>query len=743
MSSGVSNILSASSALNSYDAVFFNASDALNFSEVNSGSTGFLLTTTQVFRDPSAWYHIVIAYDSAQATPSNRVKLYVNGNQITAFSSASYPSLNNGSYFGWINSTSNTIGRFAGSAIEYFDGHIAEINFVTGIALTPSSFGEINSLTGVWSPKKYSGAYGTNSYYLKFNDNSSVAATGIGKDFSGKGNNWTPNNISITTGATYDSMLDIPTNNYCTLNPLDSASASIVQQGNLYLNNTASSYLGCRSSLSLNNGKWYWEVETGNATAGVSSPMFGIGLNSVGLSVQIGVAGAYVFKANDNTFTSNGTLLWDIAGSSPGTILRCAYDSTTGNFWVGNASGWYNSTGALTGDPATGANPVVTVPTSATYFPIFSCYATVIAANFGQRPFQYTVPQGFFAICSANMSTPTVVNGASAMAATAYTGTGNNSVFYNTVYGTSCQPDIVWIKSRIDATDHALYDFIRGTNQDLASNTTNAETNELTGLSAFNFTGFTLGSLAKINTLNSTYIAWQWKANASTVFNTNGTISSSVSSNQSTGVSVLKYFGNSTNSTVGHGLNDIPKFIIVKNKSDSGYSWCVYHSEIGSTSVLFLNTTDSALASGFVWNNTTPTSSVFSIGTAADVNKVSSNFVAYCFSEINGFSKFGKYTGNGSADGQFVYCGFRPRFIIIKCSSATGDWAMIDTTRSPFNVAGITSSANTAAAEAALLSIDILANGFKIRSATLNNTSAATYIFAAWAENSIKYALAR
>ena len=209
---------------------------------------------------------------------------------------------------------------------------------------------------------------------------------------------------------------------------------------------------------------------------------------------------------------------------------------------------------------------------------------------------------------------------------------------------------------------------------------------------------------------------------------------------------MVTYTGTGANATVGHGLGVAPKFIIIKNRTLATASWTVYHASITATSYLALNTTAASAANIIVWNSVEPTLSVFSIGTGAGVgnwvNEISAPLVAYCFAEIAGYSKFGSYTGNGLVDGPFVNCGFKPRFIMVKASSTTGDWAMIDTSRSTFNVAGITSSANSAAAEAALLSIDILANGFKIRSATLNNTSAATYTFAAFAENSIKYALA-
>jgi len=186
-----------------------------------TGSTNINLITTPVYRDPSAWYHIVLSIDTTQATAANRVRLYINGTEVTAFSSATYPSQNLDLLFNSTNA--HEIGRF--NFGSYLDGYLTEINFIDGQALTPSSFGETDILTGVWKPKKYTGTYGTNGFFLNFSDNSSNTATTIGKDYSGNGNNWTPNNISVTSGSTYDSMLDVPTlwadggngrGNYCT-----------------------------------------------------------------------------------------------------------------------------------------------------------------------------------------------------------------------------------------------------------------------------------------------------------------------------------------------------------------------------------------------------------------------------------------------------------------------------------------------------------------------------------------------
>ena len=225
-------------------------------------------SSTAVFRDPSAWYHVVVAIDTTQATAANRIKLYVNGNQVTAFSTATYPAQNYDTSFNKA-STAQEIGRRASNSDLFLDGYMAEVNWIDGQALTPSSFGETDSITGVWKPKAYSGTYGTNGFELNFSDNSASTAATIGKDYSGNGNNWTPNNISVTAGATYDSMTDVPTltsataANYCVLNPLATSNGTL-NDGNLTWSpsgNNASVW----SSFAVNTGKWYFEMTKGTS----------------------------------------------------------------------------------------------------------------------------------------------------------------------------------------------------------------------------------------------------------------------------------------------------------------------------------------------------------------------------------------------------------------------------------------------------------------------------------------------
>jgi hypothetical protein len=320
-----------------------------------------------------------------------------------------------------------------------------------------------------------------------------------------------------------------------------------------------------------------------------------------------------------------------------------------------------------------------------------------------------------------------------------YTGTGATQ----TISGLNFQPDFVWIKSRSAATDNKLTDAVRGATKGLISNSTGAETTDSTGVTAFTSSGFTLGSSSVYNNSGATYVAWCWKANGSGSSNTSGSITSTVSASTTSGFSVVNALMNTgTNQSVGHGLGVKPAMVLLKNR-DLSDNWFVWHQSLASQtdSFLQLNTTAAVNAIPNLWGSGM-TSTVIGLRPSSYVN-ASQNVIMYAFAEIAGYSKFGSYTGNGSADGPFCFTGMRPAYILVKCSSTTGPWDIFDDTRSPTNVASRVLYANTSDAEGGI-EIDILSNGFKIRDTSGNvNTNGATYIFMALAENPFKYSLAR
>jgi hypothetical protein len=314
-----------------------------------------------------------------------------------------------------------------------------------------------------------------------------------------------------------------------------------------------------------------------------------------------------------------------------------------------------------------------------------------------------------------------------------YTGTGAS----NARTGVGFQPDWVWIKGRSGATDHGIYDAVRGVQKQLESNTTTAETTETTGLTAFGSDGFTVGALAQLNTSSATYVAWNWLGANTTASNTSGTITSTVSANTTSGFSVVSYTGNGTGgATVGHGLGVAPKMVIVKRRNGVD-DWYVNHTSASATagSYLKLNSTQAVITgSATRWNNTNPTSTLFTIGTDAGLNASGGTYIAYCFAEVKGFSKFGSYTGNGSSNGTFVYTGFKPAFIMTKESNAGAgaNWFMVDNKRNTFNVVNNLLDANLSDAERNANIYDFYSNGFKDR---LGLGSGNPFIYMAFAEN--------
>jgi len=721
--------------------IFFDTNDKININFAGT-STNYNLTTTQVFRDPSAWYHIVVAIDTTQATSSNRYKLYVNGSQVIAFDTANYPPQNTASLMN-LSGSAPSIGAFNlnGTRQRFFDGYMAEVNFIDGQALTPSSFGSTNATTGVWQPAKYTGTYGTNGFYLKFSNIAltSGSNTGLGQDFSGNGNYWNTNNISVTAGTTYDAMTDVPTltssttANYCTLNPLlnYASSPGTLSAANLqYANSSASNGSSALGTLAVSSGKWYFEMTvTSGISAGTSVGIAGTDFNpsSNADSYYSRIASGYGYqsngqKTNNNSFTSYGAS-WtnnDVIG------VALDLDGGTLTFYKNNTSQGTAYTGI-----------------SGTFVPAVYSYGTSVAnfvLNFGQRPFTYTPPTGFVALNTYNLPTPTILQGNKYMDATTYTGNGSTQSITNTA---GFKPDLVWVKSRSAATDHKLTDSVRGVTKALISDTTGAETTDTNGLTAFNSNGWSLGTDTNYNNNTATYVGWQWQAGqGSSSSNTNGSITSTVSVNATAGFSVVTWASASGTNTVGHGLGVAPKMIIAKNRSIVS-NWPIYHTSIGGANILLLDTTNASAANTTWFNGTAPTSTVFSTSTGFG----NGNYcVAYCFAEIAGFSKFGSYTGNGSADGPFVYCGFRPKFVLIKRSDgSTEQWDINDTSRDPYNAAQYYLAPNSSIAEVSVNpTMDILSNGFKIRyNGGPWNSSGGTYIYMAFAENPTKFSLAR
>ena len=315
--------------------------------------------------------------------------------------------------------------------------------------------------------------------------------------------------------------------------------------------------------------------------------------------------------------------------------------------------------------------------------------------------------------------------------------TGNGSEL--AVSGVGFEPDLTWIKNRSNVDFHVLTDTVRGATKYVRSNDGTLETTNAEGLKSFDSDGYTLGTQNQVNENTADFAGWNWKG-ATTAVPSGGTITPTACSFSATaGFGIYAYAGNATSgATIAHGLGAVPKMLIIKERSD-GASWCVYHVITGNDYILNLN--DSGGGSGGTsghWNDTTPTSTVFTIGNSSELNDGSETYVAYAFADVKGYSKFGGYTGNGTADGAFIYTGFRPAFVLIKSTSGAGAWAMFDDKRDGYNIDNDHVSANTTAVEQTDDVLDIVSNGFKMRSTTnMVNGSGWTYVYMAFAKNPI------
>ena len=311
-----------------------------------------------------------------------------------------------------------------------------------------------------------------------------------------------------------------------------------------------------------------------------------------------------------------------------------------------------------------------------------------------------------------------------------YTGNGGTQ----SISSVGFQPDWTWLKQRNGTSNHRCYDAVRGATKQIYPNLTNAENTDTNGLTSFDSDGFSLGNESGHNGSGQTYVAWNWLANGAGSSNTDGSITSTVSVNTTSGFSIVTYSGTGSAGTVGHGLGSVPKMMIIKNR-DNTQGWATYHHTQGAGNYLDLSSTNTVQAGSSIFNNTTPTSSVFSVATSGWTNDSGNNIIAYCFAEKKGFSKFGSYTGNGNADGTFVYTGFKPAFIMSKMTSSADNWVIQDNQRLTYNSTGYTLNPNANNVENTNYPLDILSNGFKQRTANATtNQSGQTFIYMAFAE---------
>ena len=750
----------------SNDGQIYFTTNTLRILNRTSGSVNTIKDNSALYRDSSAWYHVVVIWDTAQSDADDRVREYVNGKRITAFGSNTKPSQNTTSIFN--NNVAHRIGVVT-NGTQFFDGYMAEVNFLDGYTVSETDgyldeLGEVKN--GVWIAKEYTGSYGTNGFRLKFDQVGvgTASTSTIGADTSGNTNHFTSSGIVASDCA----MPDSPENNFATWNVVDAkGSAATMAEGNLKVTSSGS-YANIPSTFMMSSGKWYWEV-TGNTYSAAICGVDGIGW------------GASVSGAGSNAigYWTTGPLYYDggnvQGGASYATsdVLAVSVDMDSGiaKFYKNNVQ-QYSVTFGESGIPdlSAGAFPIRNGSTTGSYtianFGQDSSFAGTETAQGntdanGIGDFYYAPPTGFLSLCTKNLPEPTIGANSSSQAddhfnTVLHTGNGSAGSFT----GVGFQPDFVWAKSRSNAYAHELWDSTRGVNSTLQSNSTGAEVTTTNRLVSFDTDGFSYGTQSNLYVNATTSVAWNWLANGgTTVTNESGSIDSTVQANTTAGFSIVTFAVPSSGTfTIGHGLNVKPDMVITKGRGQAD-NWVVYHKAISSSNennYLQLNTTNATGTSTDIWGTAQPTTSV--VGMKAGATLIASqNAIAYCFAEIEGYSKFGSFTGNGNVDGPFIYTGFRPAWIMVKSTTNTNsetNWVIWDNKRNGYNTAGnIQVFANQSYAEgqrddnggAGISDLDILSNGFKHRDATFgqNGVNGATFIYMAFAETPFKYANAR
>jgi len=606
-------------------------------------------------------------------------------------------------------------------------------------------------------------ASGGTYIYMAFADTREAA---FFKDVSSNGNHFTPVNLDYR-----DSVPDVPTNNFAVLNALGLASGFSLSEGNLQIATTTSGNRSSFGNFIPASGKWYFEANVRVISAIASWANFGVAPEASSPSTNPqSSSGGISFQDSGRLFVNGSSTDDWIADWAVGSILQCAFDADTGKVWLGR-----NNTYGGSGDPASGSNEAGTI--SGKIKPLFGQSSgdnrsTTLIYNFGQDSsfagnhatansnadgnghgsFAYAPPSGFLALCSQNLPDVDIIDGTEHFDTITYSGSASNQTIT-----TNFQADFLWFKERTTAgIDHNLFDSVRlhssssaKFGRKLESNTTDAETDSTVVVSQSTNDITLLGGISTTNdAFSRTYVMWHWLAG--TAFSNDasatgvGTIDSEGQVNTTAGFSILTYTGNYTaGATVAHGLGATPKWILIKKRGGAD-DWFVYHDALGATKGANLNTTAAAFT-GTVYNNTAPTSSVFSLGQSNGVNENSQTFVAYCWAEVEGYSKFGSYVGNGNSDGPFIHTGFRPAWIMIKNITDAGEhWEIWDSTRDPDNVVTQRLRASSSGADASSTFMDFVSNGVKHRNTSGGyNASGKTFIYLAFAEQPFKFSNAR
>jgi len=697
------------------------ASGTLSILECVASVTNYNLITTRVFRDTTRWHHLVVAMDTNQVIPANRLRVYIDGEGITAFSTASYPAQFYNHSFG-NQGVTHFIGGYP-TIIGLSDGYLSDFYFIDGQALDPSYFGQQDLVYDQWVPKAYSGTYsGVNSFHLTFSDNSSVAA--LGYDTSGGAHHFSPTGFSVTTDS--DSLLDTPTKQYPIIDVNRSVAGSGITNGGLQISSGGNYAQYATMLVPQTEQGYYWECKYvagaggGQQSIGVVDPNV---LSSAAFSGGT-VKGAWFFYDSlSGTIIADGNIVWgaNVGAIAANDVFRVAVKGN--KVWLGknNSNSWYNITGNSTwtttdAEVVAGLKPTFVINTP--IVPFFYNYLGNQYPNFGQKGFDIGAPSGFLPLNSQTIP--------------------NNN--------TDSTMDLVWVKDRDTISKHMNFNSLSGPNKYLSSNMADPETTDVNTLRKFEKGGFSIGNQTNINVKDRKYIAHCWSlGNVPTVVNAAGsngaTIQSTVKANPLIGMSMVTTAGTGVAGTVYHGLSKAPELIISYNLT-TGYSHPVWHSSFvtaSNTDYLYLdsNIIKGGSGAGSFWNATPPTSSVFSVGTDLTVNGSGKNIIFFCFHSVPGLCKIGDYKGNASADGTFVDCGFEVGYIVIKgITGAVSNWHNCDAARNPTNPVNLYTDLSLNGAEATTTYFDFVSTGFKLRGGAGigANESGDTYAYVAFAK---------
>jgi len=719
----------------------FDADDHLFMKNYVGGANEGHAVSQETYKDQSNWFHLIVTCDRSLGNSASAMQFYINGDQINMTWSDPLP-VNGDHWFMYFGQQVHLCSNRA-TAANFFDGYLADVHILNDTYVSDwQDFATFNQ--GVLVPRQYTNHNAT-SFYLDFADSAN-----LGNDVSGNNRDWVGNGI----GADHRTN-DTPEDNYCILD-YNTARSDItnIAEGGLAIQDAGTAYHTALGTFLLETGKWYWELDVGSD---IDDPAFGVWaadrVSGQLIDSDLSLNSAFGWNCLCNGSLSkyviyNGGTTDDDNLDAPAAndVMLCAYDADTGKLWfglynAGSGTVWGDFGASGVGDPANGNNPSFTITNFAQYsiVPGVTVWATITAmANFGQRTFSGTKPTGFNAVCSSNLTYPTVLNPQDeAYYDGRYDGTGAELV----ETGVGFQPDMVWIKNYDRATNgidnHRLFDSVRGATVFLEPDRAVVQETVAQSLKSFDSDGFTLGTANDVNDNTEDYGYFCWQIGTDYGFD------------------IQTYEGTGAAHTESHDLGVVPDFIMVKNV-DVAREWNLYHrggltTSDPETDKGVLSTTAIWADDATAWNDVAPTSANFSVGTSNSTNENNQTFIAYLWASVPGYSRAFRYIGNGATTGTYVHCGFRPRFVMIKNITSVDEWALLATNMYSAhpNWVNYNPQKNYIRPDddqilGANLDMDFYSNGFKLLNTdVITNEDDSIFIGMAFAEQPFKFSNAR